>query len=76
MTLQDRAYPQQQKAVDAYNTALQKAYELSLYNENTAFAARRLGELNPKEYPGLYEIIPQDRYSSPSVYSASFETQP
>lgn len=76
MTLQDRAYPQIQKATEAYNTALQKAYELSLYNENTEFAARRLGELNPKEYPGLFEIIPETRYSAPSVYSASFETQP
>lgn len=76
MTLQDKAYPQIGKAVEAYNTALQKAYELSLYNENTEFAARRLGELRPKEYPGLYEIIPQTRYSAPSIYSASFETQP
>lgn len=76
MTLQDKAYPQVERAVAAYSQALTKAFELSLYNDNTAFAARRLGELRPKEFPGLFETIPQVRRSAPSVYAASFETQP
>ena len=76
MTLQDKAFPQIEKAVAAYSQALTKGFELSLYNDNTAFAARRLGELRPKEFPGLFETIPEVRRSAPSVYNASFETQP
>ncbi len=76
MTLQDKAFPQIEKAVAAYSQALSKGFELSLYNDNTAFAARRLGELRPKEFPGLFETIPEVRRSSPSVFNASFETQP
>jgi hypothetical protein len=76
MTLQDRAYPQVEKAVAAYSLALDKAFELSLYNDQTALAARRLGELRPQEYPGLFETIPTERYSAPSVNTATFETTP
>jgi hypothetical protein len=76
MALQDKAYPQTEKAVAAYSQALSKAFELSLYNDNTAFAARRLGELRPKEFPGLFETIPTVRESASSVNTASFESQP
>jgi tetratricopeptide (TPR) repeat protein len=76
MSLQDRAYPQTERAIAFYTSALGKAYELSLYNDNTAFAARRLGELRPKEYPGLFETIPTTRFSAPSVYTAEFEAKP
>lgn len=76
MALQDKAYPQTEKAVAAYSEALKKAFELSLYNDNTAFAARRLGELRPKEYPGLFETIPTVRESASSVNTASFESKP
>lgn len=76
MALQDRAYPQVDRAIAAYSQALSKGYELSLYNDNTAFATRRLGELRPNEFPGLYETIPSTRFSSPSVYTAEFEEKP
>lgn len=76
MTLEDKAFPQVEKAVTAYSEALNKAYELNLYNDNTAFATRQLGVLRPDDYPGLFEAIPSTTYSAPSVYSASFETEP
>lgn len=54
-TIGDKAYGPQEKAVSAYQLALQKSFELNLYNENTALATRRLGELRPTDFPGLNE---------------------
>jgi hypothetical protein len=76
MALEDKAYPQVEKAVAAYSAALEKSYELNLYNENTANATRRLGVLKPEDYPGLFEKIPQPRYASPSTFTGNFETEP
>lgn len=76
MALEDKAYPATEKAVAAYDAALNKAYELSLYNEHTAEATRRLGVLRPSDYPGLFETIPEARYAAPSESSATFEKQP
>ena len=76
MALEDKAYPQLQKAAEAYAKALEKSYELNLYNENTANATRRLGALNPDDFPELYEKIPQPRYASPSTFTGTFETEP
>ncbi|MFZ5477147.1 MAG: tetratricopeptide repeat protein [Myxococcota bacterium] len=75
MALEDKAFPQIEKAAAAYDSALQKSYELYLYNENTANATRRLGVLRPDDYPGLFEKIPEPRFASPSVFTASFETE-
>ena len=72
----DKSFPQIEKAVAAYSEALKKAYELNLYNDNTAFATRQLGVLRPLDYPGLYEIVPQNRFTAPAVTTASFETEP
>ncbi len=74
--LEDRAYPQEEKAIAAYSAALAKSYELNLYNDNTANATRRLGVLRPNEFPGLFETVPQPRYAAPSVETSSFETAP
>ena len=76
MQLEDKAFPQVEKAVTAYSEALKKAYELNLYNDNTAYATRRLGELRPDDYPGLFEQVPDTRYSAPSVTTANFESEP
>jgi len=72
----DKGFPQIEKAVASYSEALKKAYELNLYNDNTAYATRQLGVLRPLDYPGLYEIVPQNRFTAPAVTSASFETEP
>lgn len=74
MTLEDKAYIQEEKAVEAYKLALDKSYELNLYNDNTAYATRRLGELRPDDYPGLQEIIPQPGLTADKVRSFELET--
>jgi tetratricopeptide (TPR) repeat protein len=73
LTLEDKAYPQSEKAVEVYRMSLERAYELNLYNENTAFATRRLGELRPKEYPGLREELPKPGRAAEK--SRSFELE-
>ncbi|MBN1335249.1 MAG: tetratricopeptide repeat protein [Deltaproteobacteria bacterium] len=72
--LMDKMFPQIQKAVEAYTKALEKSFELSLYNENTAFATRRLGDLRPKEFPGLAETVLDPQYQTTRVFSAEFVT--
>ncbi|MCB9686493.1 MAG: tetratricopeptide repeat protein [Alphaproteobacteria bacterium] len=75
MGIEDRAYVQDEKAVNAYKLALEKSYELTLYNENTAHATRRLGELRPDDFPGLSEQLLDPRWtSSKSGTKYSFET--
>jgi hypothetical protein len=75
MALEDKIYPQQEKAVEAYTRALEKSFELSLYNENTAYATRRLGELRPDDFPGLEEGLLNPGYVSTRTFSADFETE-
>ncbi len=76
MGLEDKAYPQVEKAAAAYELALTKAFELNLYNENTAIATRRLGVIRPDDFPGLFEQVPTPRYAAPSVKTASFDDKP
>ncbi|MSQ03361.1 MAG: tetratricopeptide repeat protein [Myxococcales bacterium] len=76
MALEDKAYPARQKAADYYSRALAKAFELSIYNEATGEATRRLGVLAPDEYPGLFETIQSPRFAAPSATTASYEKEP
>lgn len=64
MGIEDKAYVQDEKAVNAYQLALKKSYELTIYNENTAYATRSLGTLRPDDFPGLNEQLLQPRYTS------------
>lgn len=75
MGMQDRAYPRTQAAIELYRMALDKAYELTLYNDDTAFATRRLGELAPDDFPGLEETILKPGYVSSKTRSFNFETE-
>jgi tetratricopeptide (TPR) repeat protein len=75
MALEDKIYPQEEKAVESYKLALEKSFELSLYNENTAYAIRRLGDLRPDDYPGLEEGLLDPGYVSTRSFSADFETE-
>ncbi len=75
MALEDKIYPQQEKAVEAYTRALDKSFELSLYNENTAYATRRLGELRPGDFPGLEEGLLSPEYATTGAYTAGPETE-
>jgi len=74
MGLEDKAYPNEEKAVQAFSQALQKSYELNLYNENTALAVRQLGVLRPFDYPGLSEDLITPRFTSNSVVESTYET--
>jgi tetratricopeptide (TPR) repeat protein len=76
MGLEDKAYLQEEKAVEAYRLALEKSFELNLYNNNTAYATRRLGELRPGEFPQLTEELMEATYTSSSRSDRSFLTQP
>jgi hypothetical protein len=67
-------YVQEEKAIEAYKLALMKSYELTLYNENTAFATRRLGEMRPDDFPGLREQLLESRYTSNTSRSYDFES--
>jgi tetratricopeptide (TPR) repeat protein len=75
MQLEDKAYPQVEKAVAAYGAALGRSFELTLYNDNTAFATRRLGELRPDDFPGLSEMLLEPRYTSTIEHTYSFEKE-
>jgi len=75
MALEDKVYPQEEKASEAYGLALSKSFELSLYNENTAFATRRLGELRPFDYPALREVVITPRYTTSKTTRSDFETE-
>ena len=74
MGLEDRVYPQVEKAVEAYKLALEKSYELTLYNENTEYATRQLGVLRPDEFPGLSEQLLEPRYTSSKIRKYEPET--
>jgi TolA-binding protein len=74
MGLEDKAYPNEEKAVQAFSQALQKSYELNLYNKNTALAVRQLGVLRPFDYPGLSEDLITPRFTSNSVVESTYET--
>ena len=73
MDLEDRIFPQEEKAVAAYSAALEKSYEINLYNDNLAFATRRLGELRPNDFTGLQEQLLEPGYTSSSTKTATFE---
>ena len=76
IALEDKVFVQTEKAVEAYKLCLDKSYQLSLYNDNTAFATRRLGDLRPTEYPSLEERLLTPRYTSKNVVERTFIEQP
>ena len=75
MGLEDKAYPVTEKAVQAYTLTLDRSYTLTLYNENTAFATRRLGDLRPDDFPGLHEELIVPRFTTSAGRSTDFETE-
>ncbi|MEM6730512.1 MAG: tetratricopeptide repeat protein, partial [Myxococcota bacterium] len=49
--LQEQAFPLEEKAIEAYNKALDKAYELGLYNEWLAKTTEALKVYEPGKFP-------------------------
>jgi len=76
MGLEDKAYVQIEKAVNVYSEGLNKSFELNLYNDNTAYATRRLGELRPNDFPVLEEDLVKPRFTARARTTSSFEDQP
>ena len=74
MGIEDQVYRQNQKAIEAYQLAVERSYEITMYNENTAFANRRLGELAPQDFPGLTEDILPPTWRSTTTRSFEPET--
>ncbi|MBT3221072.1 MAG: tetratricopeptide repeat protein, partial [Proteobacteria bacterium] len=75
MKIEDKVYGQEEKAVQAYKLALDKSYELTLYNANTALATRRLGEMRPDEFQGLEEQLLEPNFTSTSTREFNFEIE-
>jgi hypothetical protein len=72
MGLEDKAYIQTEKAVNAYAQALGEAFKANVYDDNTAFATRRLGELRPEDFPVLIEDLDDPRFTARSGVQRSF----
>jgi tetratricopeptide (TPR) repeat protein len=75
ISLSDMIFPQIENSVGYYKQALDRAYQLTLYTDDTAFAVRRLGELRPDEFPGLEEQIIRPRFTSSRERQYTFETE-
>ncbi len=76
MGLEDRAYTQREKAANFYAEAIKQAFSVNLYNEQTAFAIRRLGELRPDEFPLLEEELIDPRYTTRTKLQIKYEERP
>lgn len=54
--LENRAFPLEEKAIEAYEKALQKSYELNVYNEFTLAAQDALNRFKPGEYGEIRQV--------------------
>ncbi len=54
--LQNQAFPVEEKAIEAFSTALQKSRELHLYNDWAQVAQDRLAGFKPSEFPELHKF--------------------
>mgnify|MGYP002629586304 CR=1 FL=1 len=68
--LEDRAYPVADKAIEAFQKAREKSYELGLYTEYTAQALAGLQALRPEEFPSGAEEYAQPNYTSSPYVTA------
>lgn len=54
--LEDRAFPLEEKAVEAYELALAKSYELGVYNDFTILAQEQINRFMPGEYGEIRQV--------------------
>jgi tetratricopeptide (TPR) repeat protein len=71
-SLEDKAYPLIDKAVDAFTKAREKSYELGLYTDYTVKSLEALSTLRPEEYPQNAEQYPVPDFSSNPYLTAGF----
>jgi hypothetical protein len=67
--LQNKAFPIEEKAIDAYEKTLQKAQELHVYTEWTTRAQDRLAQFKPAEFPESRRLTlqPADRFGAAAL---------
>ncbi len=71
--LQNTAFPLEEKAIEAFDKALAKAYELGLYNDWLAKAQEALKTYEPARFPEIreYELIASEKvFEVPSLVEA------
>ena len=73
--LQSKGFPLEEKAIEAFDKSLQKAYELGLYNDWLAKAQEALKAYEPQRFP---EVRNYDLIASEKVFDvpALVEVQP
>ena len=71
-SLEDKAYPLIDKAVEAFGKAREKSDELGLYTDYTVQALDKLAELRPEEYPANAELYPEPDFSTDPYLTADF----
>lgn len=66
--LQNRAFPIEEKAIEAYEKALGKSRELHLYTPSALLAQDRLAQFKPSEFPELHKfpVVTDDPYAPPA----------
>ncbi len=72
--LQEQAFPLEEKAIEAYNKALEKAYELGLYNDWLAKTSEALKVYQPGRFPQPreYELIASETaFEAPEMVEVS-----
>jgi tetratricopeptide (TPR) repeat protein len=73
--LQNRAFPIEEKAIEAYEKALGKSRELHLYTPSALLAQDRLAQFKPADFPELhkYPVVTDDPYAPPAVAKTGAE---
>ncbi|MCC6808303.1 MAG: tetratricopeptide repeat protein [Deltaproteobacteria bacterium] len=67
--LQNKAFPLEEKAIEAYEKALAKSNELHIYNEWSLKAQDRMAQFKPGEFPEVrkFPVATQDRFTAPTI---------
>lgn len=73
-TLEDKARPLEEKAVQGLDACLTKSTELSWYNEWSQLCEQELNQIKPAEYPMASEVRPEPGYLSASTDRAGVIT--
>lgn len=73
-TLEDRARPLEEKAVQGLDACLSKSTELSWYNEWSQLCEQELNQIKPAEYPMAAEVRPEPGYLSAGAARAGVIT--
>ena len=63
--LKDGVYAQNQKAIEAYELAVNRSFELNLYNQNSRSALASLSALDPVAHEPMAETVVAARFLSP-----------